>query len=150
TTYANFAPRVGVAYSLRPQGDFVLRAGFGLFYDTTAGYVGGVATSFPNSAFAFPSVTLPVNDLIPLLPVISLQPPYPSAAGFADNLSVPRSYQWNVALEKSFGGKQAFSATYVGQAGRDLLRFEGLFQPNPNFSSFLTLDTNSAWSNYDA
>jgi len=30
------------------------------------------------------------------------------------------------------------------------LRFEGLFQPNTNFSSFFTLETNSAWSNYDA
>lgn len=150
TKYSNFAPRVGFAYSLTSQEDFVVRGGFGLFYDSAAGYVGGVSGSFPNNVSATPSITLPIKDVSPFVPVISLQPPYPFAEGFVNDLSFPRSYQWNVALEKSFKGKQVVSATYVGQAGRELLRFEGLLKPNSNFSSFLTLDTNSAWSNYDA
>jgi len=40
TTYGNFAPRVGIAYSLTPNGDFVLRAGLGIFYDLGADAVG--------------------------------------------------------------------------------------------------------------
>jgi hypothetical protein len=151
TTYSNFAPRVGVAYSLTEQNDFVIRAGFGLFYDTAAGQVGSVAISYPNSAFAFPPpITLPLPDLTPYLPTISLDPPYPSAQGFVNDLRLPCSYQWNVALEKAFRGRQVVSATWVGQAGRNLLRVEGLLQPNSNFSNFLSLTGNTAWSNYDA
>jgi len=156
TTYTNFAPRLGLAYSVTPQGDFVVRAGVGFFYDTTAGEVGSLATSFPNSAFGppagvSPTVTLPANDFTPYLSAISLQPPFPSVVdGFADNLRAPRSYQWNVALEKSLGGTQVISATYVGQAGRDLLRQEGLPQPNASFSGDLLLTVNTARSNYNA
>jgi hypothetical protein len=65
-------------------------------------------------------------------------------------LKLPRSYQWNVALEKSLGGQQALSLTYVGQAGRDLLRQEGLEQPNANFAGAFLLTRNDARSNYNA
>ncbi len=152
TTYGNFAPRVGFAYNLTDKGDLVFRAGGGIFYDLGVGAATSVATSFPNSASGFsPTVTLPIGDLTPFLPAISLQPPYPSyISAFDPNLTLPRSYQWNVALEKSFGGKQAISATYVGQAGRDLLRESALYQPNSNFSGIFYLTDNSARSNYNA
>jgi hypothetical protein len=156
TTYANFAPRVGMAYSFGEAKDLVLRAGFGVFYDVSAGQVGTVAAEYPNNSFGPPSgvsgtVTLPVPDLTPFLPApISLVPPYPTAYGFAQDLKLPRSYQWNVALEKAFGREQALTVTYVGQAGRDLLRNEASFQPNANFSEFFSLTRNSAWSNYEA
>ena len=42
------------------------------------------------------------------------------------------------------------TATYVGQAGRDLLRQEALFRPNPNFKGGFLLTENSARSNYNA
>src|SRR5882724_2052127 len=152
TTRGNFAPRVGLAYSLTQKGDFVVRVGGGVFYDLGTGQSAFLASNFPNSASAaFPTgVTLPVADLTPLLPTISLTPPFPFAIGFASDLKLPRSYQWNVALEKSFGDKQVISVTYVGQAGRDLLRVEGLNQPNSNFADFTVFDLtkNSAHSNY--
>jgi hypothetical protein len=40
------------------------------------------------------------------------------------------------------------SATYVGQAGRKLLRNEAIDQPNPNFASAFQINVNSARSNY--
>jgi len=156
TTLANFAPRLGLAYSLTPQSDFVIRAGFGLFYDTTAGSVGSLAGSFPSNTSGPPpgvstTITLPVSDFTPYLSPISLQPPFPPfTTGFVNDLRLPRSYQWNVALEKSFGEKQVLSATYVGQAGRDLLRQEGLFQPSTDFSFNFLLTGNFARSNYHA
>ena len=152
TTYANFAPRVGVAYSLTPSGSFVLRAGGGIFYDLGTDTVGFLGATFPNSASACcPTATLPLADAAPFIPAISLLPPFPvDTAGFAPNLKLPRSYQWNVALEKSLGGQQAVSVTYVGQAGRDLLRQEGLVQPNADFASVFLLTQNNARSNYNA
>jgi hypothetical protein len=150
TTYSNFAPRIGVAYALTGSGDFVLRVGGGLFYDLGLGSVANLAIAFPHLAIrSNPNTQLPV-DPAPFLPVISTTPPYGAVQGFAPNLKLPRSYQWNLALEKSFGGKQVISATYVGQAGRGLLRQEGFFRPNPNFSSSFRLTKNDAWSNYDA
>ena len=152
TTYGNFAPRVGLAYSLTPNGSFVLRAGGGIFYDLGTDATAYLGSTFPNSTFACcPTATLPLGTAAPYLPVISALPPYPGGtSGFAPNLKLPRSYQWNVALEKSLGGQQALSLTYVGQAGRDLLRQEGLEQPNANFAGAFLLTRNDARSNYNA
>jgi hypothetical protein len=152
TTYGNLAPRVGIAYALTSRGDFVLRGGAGIFYDTGVGSSGTIGAEFPNTASGFsPNVSVPVSNLQPYVPVISLQPPYPDGIyAFAPNLKLPRSYQWNLALEKSFGEVQALSATYVGQAGRDLLRQEALYQPNANFAGEFLLNQNAAFSNYDA
>jgi hypothetical protein len=152
TTYTNFAPRVGVAYNLTEKGDFVLRAGGGIFYDLASDSVASLSGGFGNSASlqSF-SVTVPLTNSVPFLPTISLQPPFPTnTVGFSPDLKLPRSYQWNVALEKSFSGNQALSLTYVGQAGRDLLRQEILNQPNSNFGGSFLLTTNSARSNYNA
>src|SRR5207302_4489819 len=114
-----------IAYRLNHNGDFILRAGWGLFYDVGSDNGAAVASGFPNrkNGSGVVVVSLPAIDVTPFLPAISTQPPYPTiGTAFSQNLRLPRSYQWNVGLEKSFGGKQALSATYVGQAGRRLPR----------------------------
>ena len=151
TTLANFAPRFGLVYSLTKKGDFVLRAGGGTFYDLSVGSSAQLAVSFPNIASAqYAGVSAPISNGAQYLPVVSLTPPYSFVTGVARNLKLPRSYQWNVALEKAFGQKQALSATYVGQAGRSLLREQALFQPNSNFTGEFVLTGNDAFSNYQA
>lgn len=151
TIYTNCAPRVGLAYTVTPKGDLVLRAGWGLYYDQGLGSVGDILSAFPNLASKFSlSVPLPIADATPLLPAFSNQPPFPGVSGFRPDLKLPRSYQWNVALEKSFLGRNTISATYVGQAGRDLLRRDDILRPNPNFSSTFELTGNGANSDYDA
>jgi len=153
TTYGNFAPRAGVAYSLDQSGSLVLRAGAGIFYDLGVGSSANLASVFPNLGQAeFFSVPLPVTSIGSYLPMVSTAPPYPptTTQGFVSNLQLPRSYQWSAALEKSFAGKQAISLTYVGQAGRDLLRQQALYQPNADFSGAFYLTGNGARSNYNA
>jgi Carboxypeptidase regulatory-like domain/TonB-dependent Receptor Plug Domain len=151
TTYSNFAPRFGIAYGLDRGSTFVIRAGGGIFYDLSAGSSAQLAVEFPNLvAASYTGVSVPVQSVAGYLPAISLQPPFPIVNAVTPDLKLPRSYQWNVALEKSFGQKQTVSLTYVGQAGRDLFRTEALFQPNQNFESEFVLETNDAFSNYDA
>jgi Carboxypeptidase regulatory-like domain/TonB-dependent Receptor Plug Domain len=151
TTLGNFAPRFGIVYALTKGGSLVVRAGAGIFYDIGVGQVSELGTSFPNFEFGSANtVSLPVGNVAPLLPVLSTQPPFSGVQGYDPNLKLPRSYQWNVALEKSFWGKQALSVTYVGQAGRDLLRQAAIFQPNANFIGDFLLRENDARSNYDA
>jgi len=152
TTHTNVAPRIGLAYKLTAAGDFVLRASWGIFYDLASDAVGGLAGGFPNLATnIFPPATLPLADARPFVPALSLQPPYPSLTrGFASDLKLPRSYQWNIAVEKALGHQQSLSLTYVGQAGRDLLRQEDVNQPTAAFSGVFAVTGNGAYSNYNA
>jgi len=152
TTYGNFAPRLGIAYSLDEKGRFVVRGGGGVFYDLGVGQASQLGTSFPNYASGFFSgVPLPLASATPYLPALSRQPPYPSGVqGYQPDLGLPRSYQWNVALEKSYGDHQAISVTYLGQAGRDIIRQEALYQPNSKFAGDFLLWTQGAISNYSA
>jgi hypothetical protein len=66
------------------------------------------------------------------------------------NLSLPRIYQWNVAVEQALGRNQALTMTYLGSAGRDLLRNYDLDAPDPNFGSLVSVTTNQGASNYQA
>lgn len=152
TRYTNFAPRAGLAYQLNRTGDFVLRGGWGMFYDTGTGTSADLGILFPNTAtFLAFSQPLPITSATSIAPSFSLAPPFPSfIKGFASDLRAPLSYQWNLALEKSFGVNQAVSATYVGQAGRNLLRLEDLNQPNPNFSGLFFLTDNRDTSDFNA
>ncbi len=152
TTYNNFAPRVGLAWAPTAKRDFVVRAGGGIFYDLGVGAAANLASGFPNNVqdilFGAP---IPIGDPTAFLPVISEQPPYPGIVNaFSPNLKLPRSYQWNIAVEKSFNGNRAFTFTYVGQVGRQLLRTEGLGAPNPDFTGTFFLTNNGASSNYNA
>jgi len=151
TTYGNFAPRIGIAYGLTDKGDFVIRGGWGMFYDSGIGAAADVASFFPGGASKFTfGVPLPVTNVNSYLPSISTQPPYPFVLAFSPDLKLPHSYQWNVALEKSFEGRQVITVTYVGQEGSNLLRETALFQPNAAFNSEFLLTANTAYSNYNA
>jgi hypothetical protein len=123
-----------------------------VFYDLGVGNAANLDRNFPNIALSILlSQPFPVANIGSYVPAISSMPPYSAGSqGFDPNLKLPRSYQWNVALEKSFGRQQAVSATYVGQAGRDLLRYEALYEPNANFSGAFNLTRNDARSNYNA
>ena len=152
TRYANFAPRVGLAYRLTSKGDLVLRGGTGIFYDLGTGIAPLLTQYFPNVAqfFAFGAFSLPIADPASITPSFSLNPPFPpQTAGFSPNLQLPYSFQWNVALEKSLFGAQSLSVTYVGQLGRRQLRQSNL-APNPSFSGQFFLTTNADTSDYNA
>jgi len=150
TTYGNVAPRIGIALKLNQSGTTVLRGGWGIYYDLGTGTAASIGAHFPNSSDEFTTnLSFPVADPSAYIPPTSAAPPYGLVQAMDPNLRLPRSYQWNVALERSFAG-QAVSATYVGQAGRELLRNEAIYQPNANFANAFQVNVNSARSNYTA
>jgi hypothetical protein len=156
TTYGNFAPRIGVAYKVRSNGDLVVRGGWGIFYDLGTGISSLLASAYPtrsSSGFLVGPIPLPISDPGVVPPPGSVQSPFGPGAilGFSQGLELPRSYQWNAAVEKSLWGRQSLSATYVGQVGRRLLRQDVLGNPNSNFSgaNFL-LTHNGDTSDYHA
>jgi hypothetical protein len=154
TTYGNLAPRLGLAWQLRsrPNWGLTLRAGFGIFYDLGQGSLGGVSSYFPFivSQTAQPSPTpFPLSAQNAAPPPITVAPPINTILVAEPDLKLPRTYQWNVALEQALGSRQSVSVTYIGALGRDLLRATNLVNPNPNFE-FVSVTDNSATSDYNA
>jgi len=152
TTYGNLAPRVGLAYQFGQPANSqtVLRAGFGIFYDLGYGSLGGAFSYWPFEALKIiPSTSLPLsgNDAAP--PPLTTNLPVGTTIVADPHLKLPRTYQWNAALEQSLGKSQSLSFTYVGAVGRKLLRVTDLVNPNPNFQ-FVAVSDNSARSDYNA
>jgi hypothetical protein len=155
TTYGNFAPRLGLAYQLGQRAGWgtIVRAGGGTFYDLGIGSLGNVTQGFPYSAFNFL-----VNTPFPTPASLAAAPPFnaiPSPANPATlyvtvpNLKLPRTYEWNAALEQSLGSSQTISLTYIGAIGRELLRPFFLANPNANFLG-VYVTTNTGMSDYHA
>ncbi len=146
TTYANFAPRAGLAYQLTDDDRLVLRSGFGLYYDLGHEQAGhAFADSFPfldgNAVFDIPFPN-------------SLTPPATSGAqvnvpfsAFDPEMKLPYTWQWHLSVERALGNRQTVSAAYVGAAARRLHFTRTLFDVNPDFS-FLRLTTDGAKSDY--
>jgi hypothetical protein len=152
TTYGNLAPRIGLAYQLDGLRDWeaVIRAGFGIFYDLGQGSLGGVSSFFPYGATKIiqpAPVPFPLSAQDAALPPATTNPPVVTILVADRHLQLPRSYQWNVALEQSIGSGQTLSLTYVAAIGRNLLRNTKLFNINPNFQTVVLTD-NSATSDY--
>ena len=150
TTYGNVAPRAGVAYQLRQSANWetILRGGFGIFYDLGSGSLAGESTFFPYSATrSLALAPFPLSPQNAAPPVITTNLPANTMLVADPHLTLPRTYQWNVALEQSLGSSQSLSLTYIGAIGRDLLRITNLFLPNPNFL-VLEITDNSATSDY--
>src|SRR5580658_2864671 len=102
----NVAPRFGIAYRAGERADWgtVLRGGFGIFYDLGQGSLGGVSSYFPyfTSKIISPApVPFPLSAQNAAAPAPSLNPPVSDIVVATPNLKLPRTYEWNIALEQS-------------------------------------------------
>jgi len=145
----DFAPRLGAAW--QPLANLVLRAGAGIFYDL--GY-----SAVANGASAFPYVqgkTI-LNTSFPLSAANAAPPPFTTTppAGYMavvdPNHILPRTYEWNAAAERTFGKADVLTVTYLGAAGRKLMRQDIYNKPNPNFTGQFNVMRNGADSSYQA
>ncbi len=166
TSYTGFAPRVGAAYQLIQNSgkETVLRGGFGVYYDLGSGGATAGFTGFPFQSSSFTAgVPFPVPAALavpPPFPLVSL-PLDPNNSLFASNpaLKLPRTFQWNLSLERSLGQHQTVTLSYVASAGRELLMTQLLNQPvgdpylgprpNANFGS-IYYTTNDPSSDYES
>jgi hypothetical protein len=133
TTYKNFAPRFGFAYTAHqtPGRETVLRAGAGMFYDTGQNGFGNISFPYSQSYFlppggavpGYPALTLPVPTAYAQAPAPNFTPSPTNQASptvAAPNYKLPVSYEWNVTIEQSLGPNTAFSLAYVGSTGHSL------------------------------
>jgi len=155
TKYGNVAPRLGVAYQVSQNQEWqtVLRGGFGVFYDLATQEVGNnVSGGYPFSAvnLAFGSGTFPLSSAAASPPLIA--PPNAASGilfGFDPHLQLPRTLEWNIALEQALGKQQILSISYVGAGGRRLIQSAEVISPNPNYLA-AELIANTARSDYNA
>jgi hypothetical protein len=156
TPYANFAPRLGVAYQLsqNPERQTVVRGGFGVFYDLASSEVGTllVSAGYPFTARNEEFGSYPLSAAAAAPPAItpaSLSSCCNALVGFDPHLELPYTLQWNVAVEQGLGGQQSISASYIGSSGRRLLQTGFIYGPNANIYA-ADLVGNTASSNYNA
>jgi len=159
TTWHNFAPRLGAAYSVRnsPGFETVVRGGGGVFFDTgqQVGSFGFMGPGFSQitrfgSIFGSPaSFPAPFAQINP--PIVN--PPVPpineTMIAYAPHLQLPYTLQWNTSIQQSLGDRQAVTVSYVGSTGRRLLEENEFSQINPNFPDLIFV-RNGPTSNYNA
>ena len=160
TDWHAFAPRIGGAYQLRrvPGRETVVRAGFGTFFDLgNANASSGLGEIGFSSRVSYSNVSFPLTSSQVTLPAPSVLAPYSTyIQAFDPHLVLPRTYEWNLALEQAFGSSNLLTVSYVGSAGRKLLS-QFVYSPedlgNPNFNSSacaacLYITKNGTSSNY--
>ncbi len=159
TTYDNFAPRFGASWqaTTKEGWETVMRGGVGIFYDLGGGSAAGSAFSntFPYVSSKtlqsfFPGFPYPLSAAdAAALPITSSLPATTNIFAWEDGIKLPRTYQYNLAIEQSLGRNQTISVSYVGAKGEKLLRQDFIQNANANFPGII-VTRNTADSSYDS
>ncbi len=162
----NIGPRVGIAWGFMKN--TVLRAGYGLYYDTVSArsqyaqntvegptwpWTTGIGTQSANVAVGgiWPGATGNPLTLITGLvgnfpnPVVAASPWTSAGGGFTNDPDYknPRSQQWNVEIQRQFTPSLMLSVAYVGSKNTRLDysgRGNAARQPSPAGTSAATID----------
>jgi hypothetical protein len=145
----DFAPRLGLAWQARPN--LVLRAGAGIFYDLGYSEITDAMISFPYiQERIILGTSFPLNASSATPPPFTTSPPAAVMNVVDPNHVLPRTYEWNAAIEHSITNSDVLTLTYVGAGGRKLMRRDVYVAPGPSFAGEFDLFSNHATSNYDA
>ena len=152
----NFAPRVGFAWRPTDSENFVIRSGFGIYYDQTL--LNAHLNARLNPPFRITQLivnpgTATINSIFNEAP--SQTPPGGSYMNL--NYIDPSQHQWNVGTQFAPSSQSVIDVAYVGSRGKDLSRFHRINQPAPGqatpfpqFQPTLQEIDNTAESKYDA
>jgi hypothetical protein len=133
----NVAPRVSLAWNPDGEGRTSIRTGVGLFYDRPEGNLYfplvnnppySLSSQYQNGNLSAPAGGT-VAALAPLATIDSIDP----------NLSIPRTWQYSVTLQRELPWGIFAEIGYVGSTGQRLIR-----QPDINQPSFDALQANQA------
>ena len=145
----DFAPRLGVAW--QPLPNLVLRAGAGIFYDLGYSTVADGISAFPYAQQkTILNTSFPLGAANAAPPPFTTTPPASYLVVVDPNHVLPRTYEWNAAVEKTLGKSDVLTVTYLGAAGRKLMRRDLYYAPNPEFNGEFDLLSNGADSSYQA
>ena len=130
----NFAPRVGLAWTIGAEEKTVVRAGYGIYYDTSP-LAPGEALYFNKPYFDFnlffplPGLPLTLSDPFPAFFPFPLPD---SAQAIQRDLRTPYMQHWNLNVQQQLGSNRVLEVGYVGSKGTKLLSARDLNQPQPS------------------
>ena len=129
----DFAPRMGFAYTPVRGGKWVIRGGFGVFYDVPAvsefTAAGGVSNGGANGAAYNPAGASPVYTLsatkvtfvsgVPVFGTVAATPPF-GAFSVNPNFTMPHVLNFNLNIQRQLTQSTLLQVGYVGSEGRKL------------------------------
>lgn len=152
-----WAPRVGFAWDVNGKSKFVVRGGFGIFYDIEDGALNlqfggqppyGYIANFNYYSFNVPDPSNPPNILADPFTAYGATNVYPyRAGGHVGQFSVPAipfayvtdphfrtpySENFNLGFQYQLARNTAFEAVYVGSMGRKLISSIDVNPPQPS------------------
>jgi hypothetical protein len=173
--YKVFAPRISFAYRPSESGDTVIRAGYGIFYDSAEGReIDGAADIYPYVSRG--SYSQSVGQAEPLKTTDQLFPSFASggqatpaantflAVSQSPEPRNPKVQQWSLGMQHLITRSTTVELNYVGSHGSNLLMRRNIAQalpytpddptvagrkPFPNFAVYIDADW-SGWSDYHA
>jgi hypothetical protein len=140
----NFAPRAGFAWT--PAADWVVRGGYGLYYDSGMFVVN--SSNYFNPPYFTTRIYFPTAASL-----ITLDNPFPAQGGvtpapspntLSPDITSAYLQQWNFSLERQMGGATTVRAAYAGSKGTHLIRSRDLNQPPPGPGAVQTRRPNPA------
>jgi hypothetical protein len=145
----NFAPRVGLAWSVLPSGKLVVRSGYGIFYDIgilNINVLLGENPPFYNFLYSENDGTNDIQTII--------HSPLSSTISFRTTPNYKNAYlqQWSFGVQSQISPGLMAEIGYVGSEGTHLTGFSDNNQavplgsmpyppPYPQFGSIATIDT---------
>jgi hypothetical protein len=137
----NFAPRLGIAWvppvALIPGRQTVVRAGYGIYYDTAplnnflrlaqnpVGTTGGYTIT--------PSAPIPFDVGVAIFGSGAPQPPF-DVSSIDHNLKTPNTQSWNLNLQQELSSKFVLQVGYVGNKSTHQLQLLDINQPTPGIN----------------
>jgi hypothetical protein len=137
----NLAPRIGVAYRPWTSRKVVVRAGYGIFYDSSvySHFVGNMADQPPfataSTLLTSPAQVLTLQDGFPTVNSKVLTNTY----AVDPNFRTPYGQTWNFTVENEIARDLILSVGYVGTKGTKLDLLLGPNRPTPSGSGGLAL-----------
>jgi hypothetical protein len=135
----NFGPRLAVSWvppvTLIPHRQMILRAGYGIYYDTIPlnNFEQGLAQNpvGPTGGFSiFPSAPIPFGVGVPIFGTGTPLPPF-NVTSIDPHIKQPNTQIWNVNLQQELSPRFVLQIGYVGNKSTHQLQLLDINQPAP-------------------
>jgi hypothetical protein len=139
----NFGPRIALAWvppvQLLPGRQTVIRAGYGIYYDTIPlnNFQEGLAQNpvGPTAGFTItPAAPIPFDVGVPIFGAGAPQPPF-NVASIDPHLKTPNTQLWNLNVQQELGPKFVLQVGYVGNRSNHQLQLLDINQPTPSINT---------------